>query len=75
MISKYVQTGVPSQSLINRLIAKVVPPALGFSAGVKKVYKQMVTSSQEDIDLHNKAVKTRQVVRAKKRSDDKLMRK
>lgn len=75
MISKYVQTGVPSQSLINRLIAKVAPSALGFSTGVKKVYKQMVTSSQEDIDLHNKAVKTRQVVRAKKRSDDKLMRK
>lgn len=59
--------------LMQSLLDKVVTPEGEKQTKVKN-YPTMKASSQDDIDLHNKAVKTRQVVRAKKRSDDKLMR-
>ena len=57
--------------LVLGLIAKVISP---FASKEPKAYnnRNMATSSQEDIDLHNSKVSTRQVVRAKKRTDTKL---
>ena len=60
-----------ASELVLGLIAKVTAP---FVSKEPKAYDNhnMVTSSQEDIDLHNSKVSTRQVVRAKKRIDSKL---
>lgn len=60
--------------LMQSLLDKVVTPEGEKQIKVKN-YPKMEASSQDDIDLHNSSVKTRQVQRAKKRSDDKLMRK
>lgn len=59
--------------LMQSLLDKVVAPEGEKQIKVKS-YPTMESSSQEDVDLYNKSVKTRQVRRAKKRSDDKLMR-
>lgn len=60
-------------SLFERLLEKVVKLQDGVREfNPKKVYKHMITSSQEEIDLHNKGVKTRQVVRSEKRINDKF---
>ena len=59
--------------LMQSLLDKVIAPEGEKQIKVKS-YPTMESSSQEDIDLHNKAVKTRQVQRFKKRSDNKLMR-
>lgn len=59
--------------LIEKLMQKVQAPLDGIRVfKPKKVYKPMVTSPQEEIDLHNSAVGTRQVKRAKARNDAKL---
>lgn len=62
-----------ASKLVQSLLDKVITPEGEKQIKVKNC-PMMEASSQENIDLHNKAVKTRQVVRAKKRSDDKLMR-
>lgn len=60
-------------SLINQLIAKVTTAFDGIRVfKPKKVHKPMVTSPQEEIDLYNSKVSTRQVKRAKARNDKKL---
>lgn len=59
--------------LMQSLLDKVIAPEGEKQIKVKN-YPTMQASSQDDIDLFNKSVKTRQVQRAKKRSDDKLMR-
>lgn len=60
--------------LMKALIAKVVAPEIEGVKKVKKVHKQMITSSQVEIDEHNSKVESRQVKRAKVRLDAKLMR-
>ena len=60
--------------LMQSLLDKVITPEGEKQVKVKN-YPKMEASSQDDIDLHNSAVKTRQVVRAKKRAEDKLLRK
>lgn len=59
--------------LMKSLLDKVITTEEEKQVKVKS-YPTIQASSQDDIDLHNKSVKTRQVVRAKKRIDDKLMR-
>jgi large-conductance mechanosensitive channel len=65
-------TGRAVSALMKSLVAKVVTPLTEGVFKVKKLYKPMVTSSQEEIDLHNSTVKTRQVKRSKTRFDKKL---
>ena len=65
-------TGRAVSALLSSLVAKVVTPVAEGVFKIKKLYKPMVTSSQEEIDLHNSAVKTRQVKRSKARLDKKL---
>ena len=58
--------------LMKALIAKVVTPVVEGITKMKKVYPQMATSSQEDINLHNINVQTRQVSRKTHRDNVKL---
>lgn len=58
-------------ALMQGLIDKVVSPHWSEKAKAKN-YPKMETASQEDIDLHNSEVNTRQVKRAKARNDIKM---
>jgi hypothetical protein len=60
-----------ASQLVLGLIAKVTAP---FVSKEPKAYdnRNMVTTSQEEIDLFNSKVSTRQVVRTKVRNDKKL---
>ncbi len=59
-------------SLLENMLAKILAPVGGVVLKAQKVYPSMVTSPDEVITAHNSSVKTRQVVRAKKRTDAKL---
>lgn len=58
-------------ALMQGLIDKVVSPHWNEKAKAKS-YPKMDTASQEDIDLYNSQVSSRQVKRAKARNDKKL---
>jgi hypothetical protein len=57
--------------LMQSLLDKVVVPFVGKEKQVK-MYKIMVGSSQEEVDLHNAKVETRQVKRSTARLNKKL---
>lgn len=61
-----------ASALIKALIAKVVTPVVEGIEKVKKKYPSMVTTPEVEIAVFNQEVKTRQVKRAKARTEAKL---